>query len=40
MIGVGAANIVAGVFQGFAVSASTSRTAVAEQTAPRASSPA
>lgn len=32
MIGVGAANIVAGVFQGFAVSASTSRTAVAEQT--------
>jgi MFS superfamily sulfate permease-like transporter len=32
MIGVGAANIVAGVFQGFAVSASTSRTAVADQT--------
>jgi high affinity sulfate transporter 1 len=32
MIGVGAANIVAGVFQGFPVSASTSRTAVAEQT--------
>jgi high affinity sulfate transporter 1 len=32
MIGVGAANIVCGVFQGFAVSASTSRTAVAEQT--------
>jgi high affinity sulfate transporter 1 len=31
MIGIGTANITAGVFQGFAVSASSSRTAVAEQ---------
>jgi high affinity sulfate transporter 1 len=31
MIGMGAANIAAGFFQGFAVSTSTSRTAVAEQ---------
>ena len=31
MIGIGAANIAAGFFQGFAVSASGSRTAVAEQ---------
>lgn len=31
MIGIGAANITAGVFQGFAVSSSSSRTAVAEQ---------
>ena len=31
MIGMGAANIAAGLFQGFAVSTSTSRTAVAEQ---------
>jgi high affinity sulfate transporter 1 len=31
MIGVGAANVAAGFFQGFAVSASSSRTAVAEQ---------
>lgn len=32
MIGVGAANVAAGLFQGFAVSTSGSRTAVAEQT--------
>ncbi len=32
MIGIGAANIAAGVVQGFAVSTSSSRTAVAEQT--------
>jgi high affinity sulfate transporter 1 len=31
MIGVGSANIAAGLFQGFAISASASRTAVAEQ---------
>jgi MFS superfamily sulfate permease-like transporter len=31
MIGIGAANIAAGLFQGFAVSTSGSRTAVAEQ---------
>ena len=31
MIGIGAANVAAGLFQGFAVSASGSRTAVAEQ---------
>ncbi len=31
MIGVGAANVAAGFFQGFAVSTSGSRTAVAEQ---------
>jgi len=31
MVGVGAANVAAGLFQGFAVSASSSRTAVAEQ---------
>ncbi len=31
MIGIGSANIAAGVFQGFAISASGSRTAVAEQ---------
>ena len=31
MIGIGTANIAAGVFQGFAVSSSSSRTAVAEQ---------
>jgi high affinity sulfate transporter 1 len=31
MIGMGAANIFAGLFQGFAISASSSRTAVAEQ---------
>ena len=31
MIGIGAANIAAGVFQGFAISSSSSRTAVAEQ---------
>ncbi len=31
MIGIGSANIAAGLFQGFAVSASSSRTAVAEQ---------
>jgi len=31
MVGVGAANIAAGLFQGFAVSTSSSRTAVAEQ---------
>ena len=31
MIGLGAANVAAGVFQGFAVSTSGSRTAVAEQ---------
>ena len=31
MIGMGAANIAAGLFQGFAVSTSGSRTAVAEQ---------
>ncbi|MEO8518978.1 MAG: sulfate permease [Dermatophilaceae bacterium] len=31
MIGVGAANVAAGLFQGFAVSSSASRTAVAEQ---------
>jgi high affinity sulfate transporter 1 len=31
MIGIGAANIGAGLFQGFAISASSSRTAVAEQ---------
>jgi high affinity sulfate transporter 1 len=31
MIGVGAANVAAGLFQGFAVSASSSRTAVADQ---------
>jgi high affinity sulfate transporter 1 len=31
MIGIGAANVAAGVFQGFAISASGSRTAVAEQ---------
>ena len=31
MIGVGAANLAAGLFQGFAVSVSGSRTAVAEQ---------
>jgi high affinity sulfate transporter 1 len=31
MVGVGAANVAAGLFQGFAVSTSTSRTAVAEQ---------
>jgi high affinity sulfate transporter 1 len=32
MIGIGSANIVAGFFQGFAVSTSSSRTAVADQT--------
>ncbi len=32
MIGIGTANIAAGVFQGFAVSTSSSRTAVADQT--------
>ncbi|MGZ4133176.1 MAG: SulP family inorganic anion transporter [Actinomycetota bacterium] len=31
MIGIGSANIAAGLFQGFAISASTSRTAVSEQ---------
>jgi high affinity sulfate transporter 1 len=31
MIGIGSANVAAGLFQGFAVSASSSRTAVAEQ---------
>ena len=31
MVGIGAANIAAGLFQGFAVSTSGSRTAVAEQ---------
>jgi high affinity sulfate transporter 1 len=31
MIGIGSANIAAGLFQGFAISASSSRTAVAEQ---------
>jgi MFS superfamily sulfate permease-like transporter len=31
MIGIGSANVAAGLFQGFAVSTSTSRTAVAEQ---------
>ncbi len=31
MIGIGTANVAAGLFQGFAVSASSSRTAVAEQ---------
>src|SRR5207344_2926213 len=31
MVGIGASNIAAGVFQGFAVSTSGSRTAVAEQ---------
>ncbi len=35
MIGVGAANIAAGVFQGFAISTSSSRTAVAEQSGAR-----
>ncbi len=35
MIGVGAANIGAGLFQGFAVSVSSSRTAVADQTGAR-----
>jgi high affinity sulfate transporter 1 len=32
MIGIGAANVAAGLFQGFAISASGSRTAVADQT--------
>ncbi len=32
MIGIGSANVAAGVFQGFAVSTSSSRTAVADQT--------
>ena len=32
MIGIGSANIAAGFFQGFAVSTSSSRTAVADQT--------
>ena len=40
MIGVGTANLAAGMFQGFAVSSSGSRTAVAEQSGARASSPA
>ncbi|MGE5226384.1 MAG: SulP family inorganic anion transporter [Planctomycetaceae bacterium] len=31
MIGIGSANVAAGLFQGFAISASTSRTAVSEQ---------
>jgi MFS superfamily sulfate permease-like transporter len=35
MIGVGAANIAAGLFQGFAISTSGSRTAVAEQSGAR-----
>jgi high affinity sulfate transporter 1 len=35
MIGIGSANIAAGLFQGFAVSASSSRTAVAEQSGAR-----
>jgi high affinity sulfate transporter 1 len=35
MIGVGASNVAAGLFQGFAVSASSSRTAVAEQAGAR-----
>lgn len=35
MIGIGSANIAAGVFRGFAVSASSSRTAVAEQSGAR-----
>jgi high affinity sulfate transporter 1 len=35
MIGIGSANIAAGFFQGFAVSASSSRTAVAEQAGAR-----
>jgi high affinity sulfate transporter 1 len=35
MIGMGAANIAAGLFQGFAVSSSSSRTAVAEQSGAR-----
>lgn len=35
MVGVGAANIAAGLFQGFAVSTSSSRTAVAEQSGAR-----
>jgi high affinity sulfate transporter 1 len=35
MIGIGAANIAAGVVQGFAISTSSSRTAVAEQTGAR-----
>jgi high affinity sulfate transporter 1 len=35
MIGIGSANVAAGFFQGFAISASTSRTAVAEQSGAR-----
>ena len=35
MIGIGAANVAAGLFQGFAISASGSRTAVAEQAGSR-----
>jgi high affinity sulfate transporter 1 len=35
MVGVGAANVAAGLFQGFAVSTSSSRTAVAEQSGAR-----
>ena len=35
MIGIGSANIAAGFFQGFAISASSSRTAVAEQSGAR-----
>lgn len=35
MVGVGAANLAAGLFQGFAVSTSSSRTAVAEQSGAR-----
>jgi MFS superfamily sulfate permease-like transporter len=35
MIGIGSANIAAGLFRGFAVSASSSRTAVAEQSGAR-----
>jgi MFS superfamily sulfate permease-like transporter len=38
MIGIGAANVAAGFFQGFPVSTSGSRTAVAEQAGPRPSS--
>ena len=40
MIGLGAANVAAGLFQGFAVSTSGSRTAVAEESGRAASSPA
>ena len=40
MVGIGAANIAAGFFQGFPVSTSGSRTAVAEQAGSRPSSPA